>query len=925
MTVEKLLIEKKYYEMIMLDQENDNLVQFLGNLYISEQNNKDADLSYIRFSQGEVYFQNKDYETAIFKWEKVHNHLEQWARKNMADAYYELSQFPKAIDLYKSVTSESLAINSEVALKLFSIYNEMEELDFAADIIKKAVSLNPDYPTLTEVARSFFEEYRDWSSAIELVVNEAIRTEDIQWFEVLNHYVEEGLNKPTPPDYFSKLLEVLYSLDQRCFEKLVVSLWNSYKDEEVYFSWLSEINRLFLRLEIDSTKTWHDLAANYYETYFNLISGQYLLKEIKDIVPDLLTIWLHVADDTYSIFAATSVLAWNESFKTSVSSNIVEKAEYILKNSSKETVNIDRSIELFEEITNWTKGLKLDIDQRLKYSVNKVKDLQTNYLLITGMQENGKTTVIKSLLSDNSGSSPAGTVVCYSNDKEIQLYEISSHSIHPVESFDELLEIKQEEKEEENTLQTSLIHVKMPNRFLEENQLTLINIPDFNDSTNEAMKHNKKEELTYVQFADGLLYVLTPTTLFTERDRELLLKLQEQLPNVSIHFLLKTDAIYHQEEVTKLVEETRTIISDSFPKAKIFPYSTHNKSSKQTDDLSGFIQGLFNYQSRTDVRNRKILFYIRETLTYLLKRRVETETQITEAIRWKEDVVSKVNAAVHQLSDLEKEKMDFMQRSYREIKDDIKMDLKMTIPKLLKECSTLIKEDSNFGNIHIELNEKMNERIHNYIEHSVLPKFSKGINTWIEKSTEEFSLSQDYLEEMSEGFNMMYGQLRFNLKCDFKVVDDWSRDALRISNGVQLETINILNRSTPSQLVMKGAGKVFGTLLPNKTMLCNMYKNLIEKEDYEKVAAAITNQFMLQFELFEKGLERDITMFFKEPYIDLQEVITNEQLDIQHKKERLQQLKSNPENYIDPITLFKVKLLQIEMMQEETNKSLFFA
>ncbi|MCT8137674.1 hypothetical protein H1D32_07840 [Anaerobacillus sp. CMMVII] len=186
MIVEQQLIQKKYYESLLIDQEN-NPLEFLAHLFMSEKNNEESDLSYIRFSQGEMYFHNKDFEAAIFKWEQVHNDLQQWAIKNMADAYYELGLVPTAIDLYQSVKSESLTLRSEVALNLFSIYNEQEKLDFAADVIKRAVTLNPDYPNVTVVARTFFEKYRDWGSAIELVVNEAIRTERLEWFTILKN------------------------------------------------------------------------------------------------------------------------------------------------------------------------------------------------------------------------------------------------------------------------------------------------------------------------------------------------------------------------------------------------------------------------------------------------------------------------------------------------------------------------------------------------------------------------------------------------------------------------------------------------------------------------------------------------------------------------------------------------------------------
>ncbi len=100
-----------------------------------------------------------------------------------------------------------------------------------------------------------------------------------------------------------------------------------------------------------------------------------------------------------------------------------------------------------------------------------------------------------------------------------------------------------------------------------------------------------------------------------------------------------------------------------------------------------------------------------------------------------------------------------------------------------------------------------------------------------------------------------------------------------------------------------------------------MYKKLIEKEDYEKLVVTVTNQFILQFEWFEKGLGRDVGIFFHDTFSVLQELIKEEQQDIQDKKDRLQQLRANPEQYLDPITLFKIRLQQYEWVQKEFHMS----
>ena len=142
-----------------------------------------------------MYFHHKDYEAAIFKWENIINELEPWAKKNTADAYYELGLLSTAEDLYCAIATNNLTLNTEVALQLFSLYIERGKLDLALSVIKKTIISNPDYPNVTEIARTFFEEQQDWNNAIELAVNEAIRTDSLEWFEMLITYVENGLTK----------------------------------------------------------------------------------------------------------------------------------------------------------------------------------------------------------------------------------------------------------------------------------------------------------------------------------------------------------------------------------------------------------------------------------------------------------------------------------------------------------------------------------------------------------------------------------------------------------------------------------------------------------------------------------------------------------------------------------------------------------
>ena len=178
------------------------------------------------------------------------------------------------------------------------------------------------------------------------------------------------------------------------------------------------------------------------------------------------------------------------------------------------------------------------------------------------------------------------------------------------------------------------------------------------------------------------------------------------------------------------------------------------------------------------------------------------------------------------------------------------------------------------------------------------------------------------MDEMSSGFNEMYQEERITLTGDFVVLDDWRRDADRMTSGIRMEDVNILMRRTPSQLLLKGAGKLLGAIQQNKTSMYNRYKKYLENEDFLDVAMMISNRFFAQFELFEQSLKRNITLFFRSSYIELKKMIDDTQVETQEYRATLQNMKENPEIYRDPIMLFKVKLHQLERLEKVEKKRL---
>ncbi|QPA31270.1 dynamin family protein [Thermaerobacillus caldiproteolyticus] len=904
MTLENQLIKKTFYETFM-EADEKNPIRVLGEAFLAGHKDGTADISAIRFAQGEVYFHNKDYEAAIFKWENTHNDLEPWAKKNIADCYYEIGQLSTAEEIYKSIDTESSVLQSEVALQLFSLYIDQGRLEKADQVIKKAVSLNPDYPNVTDIARAFFEKHKDWKSAIELAVNEAIRTESHHWFDILKTYADQGLTNTFEPNYFSKCLVVLYGVDQTRFEQMVHALWNGYRNESSYFSWLREFNQLFLNLDANREQSWKELSSLYQETYFELIDGTYLMKELAEIIPNLLTNWIKIADRADALFASAAVLAWSEKFPSSISPEVVNDAENLIFHSRNEIDGLEYSLTLFDSIVKWAEAQHVDPGHRFRWLIRELVDFETHHVFVAGTSGNGKSAFINSILGENIQAAPTSSVIVFKGDDETEIRKISDEELTTFSSFDEFQEAV--DRRLNKVVDNAIIEFSLPAPILQENRMVLMDTPGFSDRNGM-----EGEAWKYLHFADSLLFVLDANDPFTEKEQEILMQIREYAPNLPIHFLLnKMDEIYDEQEAASIVEDTRSRVRAYLPQAKVLAYSSRLRSRKQQNDLAEFLKNL-NRPIAEDDRIEKILIFIRNLIGHLLDKRSEMENSLADSIKWNEEMVTKLSGAIHQLTDLKKEKVRIITRTFHKVLEDIRSDLSENIPKILRESSDMIQEDSDFRKIHLELNDEMNRRVHAYINDKILPELYRSLQEWIVTANDELDHCQSFLDEMSDGFNAMYGEERIKLKCDFKVLDDWCRDADRMTSGVQIEKVNIFLRRTPYQILLKSAGRLLGAFQQNNAILYNKYKQFVENEDYLDVTESITNKLLLQFELFAKSLERDISIFFRNPFDVLNQMVEETKKEINDKEEELEKMRSNPETYRDPLTLFEVKLRQYE-------------
>ncbi|MBS2967675.1 dynamin family protein [Metabacillus sp. KIGAM252] len=891
MTAETRLSKKTYFEELAPDT-GVHPVQVLGTMLLEEHIKEDGDASEIRFAQGEVYFHNKDYEAAIFKWEHISNGLDQWARKNMADAYMELGMDASALDLYKSIETESLVLKVEVALQLFSLYLQQEKQDAAVYSIKKAVALDPDYQNISLIARAFFEEHEDWENAVELASNETIRTQSLDWAEVLKSYIDRGLTERFEPSYFNDALVSLHQVSPGHFEELVLSLWNSYTGQPAYLPWLNNFNNVFQTLQGEQTHSWRKLSKRHEETYLHLISGRYTTKELSSVLPGFLVNWLTMSDSTHAILSSAAVLAWNDLFPDSIPGNQVYQAENLVSWKTNSISGLEETVELFDAVKKWSLENEVEIGQQANWMVEELLDLNTRQLLVAGSASSGKSSFINSVLDEPVLGEESSTVVIVRDHHETEIREVASargaDSTQGSERF---------------------IEYSLPSAFLRKHGLAMIDSPGFN-----SRMGGRNEVHQYINLADSLLFILSANAPFTPQEAEFLLRIRDLAPDMPIHFILnKMDTIYGEEEARRVLEDTEERIAAVFPDSKVFAYSSHYKSSQQLARFNEFFNVNFE-QARMENRVAKLLYIIRTTITDLFDKRLDHERALEKSIAWNEDMVSKLNGAIHQLEDLEKEKSAEIRRYFHTVKSEIRQDMTVKIPEMIRACSKLVREDSDFGKIHLQLNEEMNQRIQLYMEDTVLPMYRDSLYEWIASSHEELMHSQAFLDEMSSGFNKLFETDRMELACDFKIAEDWRRDVQRMTSGVQLEKVNILLRHTPSQFLLKSAGKLINAIAQNKTVMINRYTQYIENEDYTELTESIITKFLLPFDVFENGIDRDLSLFFQNPDDVLKQTVIETQAEIAAKQSKLLDMKNNQGTFKESLTLFELRLRQYEWM-----------
>lgn len=394
MDLEKQLIEKNYYQILTGTGKPIDALRTLNKSWSGfHRNNQKEQLIKVRMAQGELSYHLGDYETAVFKWEKVTGDFKSWALKNIGDTYTILEEYQTAEEMYRSISTESHSLIMERLLSLISLYEKQNKLDKALMHVKEAVELDPDYPNVSEIALNFYKKMEDWNSAVTFIVDQLNRTKSYEWVIFLGTYVREGLLDQVPPSTIVASFDVLKELDPNMLETLMVQLWDYYHKTPEYLPWLEAVNQWISEMEINRSQPVTTLLGKLEATFEALTSGEFLLGSVREVTPKLLINWMELSFGSieHSTKASSALLAWYKKFPEDLDDIYVNSANRLLQKASRSEIEAYSSIK--DTIYQWTesKGFRINkytkaaIDFNLDFTENetdendRMKNLISNY------------------------------------------------------------------------------------------------------------------------------------------------------------------------------------------------------------------------------------------------------------------------------------------------------------------------------------------------------------------------------------------------------------------------------------------------------------------------------------------------------------------------------------------------------------------
>jgi GTP-binding protein EngB required for normal cell division len=914
---EQLLVTKNYYKAMTEESELLDLLKRFS-LELSQKTEVENE-DEIRFSQGELYFLIGDYEAAIFKWENVRKApFDQWKLLNIGDAYKRLGDFKKAESSYHGIKDATLLLKKESLLSLFYLYHEEHLMDKAKETIQTLVALDWTYQNAYSVAVSFFEEIRDYDSAIDLIVTKLEEHYDETIINKILSYINGANEHIVSAKVTGRLINFLWAHDQLNLKQIFKGLNKHYKKWNHTVDWMNQIHQIMNESDpLIGAFILNEMPECYIQNINELFSGKYNLNELKPIVefqfPYYFTIYTNpLLKRAFSFLQK----AWNHYFPNNT---IVVQESAVNFNSSEDQIYFLSDVrDLYFNISEWMKKMDVETEAFSSWWIDYYLDTSKKKVMVLGSFGNGKSSFINSFIgrdllnADFLPTTSAVTVLEYGETEqsfEIQQATISTISIALLKNKSLI------NHEKEGQLVSDLFSIHMTLKVLDQHQITLIDTPGYNDQSN-----NHNPTLDYLPLADELLFILNAETPYKKSEKEIIQQIIAINPNINISFLLNKVDYLDEDELEEVIEDVSRKITKTFGRERlIIPYSSSDLSLNNQEVLDSFLNER-SYLNLEQDRVNKVLPYFDIFLDKLEdqfnQKSVNLNNQLISKRRKVEELDRLKLAVQGYKNNLKVETIRDYTYFYNTIVDYVH---DLTVDKL-NSYSNQITMNSDLLKVHQMIDEAVNKDLKEMLRNTIVPQIIHLFSNWLSK----IKLIRNTLEQDIRTLTGIDQVIKTENSVESKLalIRWWNQfitQFQRLGNSIEYRDIDTFKKVNPVQTILQGVGKIIGGKHHPSALRIENYRNQLETKLFKDVTKQYINQITRALSTYEQTIRDNFEQLFKETelYIENQKrETTNQMFDVVHA---LNDLNTSKIDYHDKLNLFRVKVAQLKYDSEKTN------
>ncbi|MFC4322571.1 dynamin family protein [Litchfieldia salsa] len=916
---EEKLTEKQFYQTRVKGHS-----QLEDLLSLSKQLNgltaRDSEqLNEVRFAQAELYFSLEDYETAIYKWEQINQSspLSGWASKNIGDSYAILGFTKNAESTYQSIHTSSTVLKMESLLAQYSLNVSQQKTDKLLPIIDKLVATDWSYKDVFELAISFYEEKEEYLSAFTLVVTKLEKEFNASLLAKIFSYVQlTEANKLNPAFTVPRLLKLLWREDQGSLNTCFQMLHTYYLDSNYFINWL---DNLFVAIQDSADHFGKFLldgqSGSFYQMINGLVSPSYKMKEIEHVITMHLPAYIQMCESLPLKHAMVSLMqAWQEMNPQSTSRLTSER----LPVSAEKIYEYTLMKETYLSVIDWMKSLELDYDAYSTWWLNYFLGEPKRKVLITGSFSNGKSSFINSILgeqlliTDLLPTTSVVTLLSYGETRE--MIEIHQQSISTIKTS-ELEHRTTIDHEKDGKHSTALISIQSNSAPLADYNVTLIDTPGFNDH-----EHTKNPTYDYLYLADEILFIFSAETPFKKTEKEILLKIKDARPDFPVRFILNKADYLDEDELDEVIEDVERKLSKQFGiQTQVIPYSSVHTGSMEKNELQRYFQKL-NEVNVDQARIKKSIPYFKMLLDQFDHFVHEKEKQINTLALRKRKEVEELNALKQKALQVKNELTSKCIQEYVKLTTDIYHEVKEKTNIELKQYAEKIDVHTDFDQIHLILDEEMNQALEWKLRNQIIPQIYQKFGFWLFKTKEHFEPTERVLQSFGKEIEDIINteqEMTFALNND-KFSEEMKHHLQQLVGSIDYKPIDILNKINPFQTFLKGVGRLLGGRSPSTTLRAEEYRQFLQNKSYDDAIAKYLYNITKSLGQFEATIRQQLDGTFQSFEQTLEGEIQNSKKDMLNHATHLKQLYNEKPNYTETIDMYKLKIraIEIDMKQE---------